>query len=181
MSCGIHTYTCPRKCHDHRDHRDLVCAVRVKTELPCGHSVNRRCHQSNTPPDACVTCKLAQRKAEGEAGASDPSSESADSRPQTPPTWRLPTTTTRGEGTWRNGRSTGRVFATYRGSRQISDTYRGGLFSRPILQAETIASLRGSYFGRGYTGRGRGYTSRGRGGRGSWRGRFVLGGEPGAL
>ena len=160
MNCGIHT--CPRKCHDPRDHRD--CTVRVKTELPCGHSANSRCHQSKAPPDACIACKLAQRKAgldktseEKETGTDDRSSTSDDPRPPTSPTssWReRQAATTTDNGTWRTGRSTNQstgVFAKYKGPRRSTGTYEGGLFSQPKSPSDSSF-----------------YSSRGSG-RGSWR------------
>ena len=158
MGCGIHP--CPRKCHDPRDHRSMSCGVRVQTALPCGHSLNRRCHQSKAPPDACVACKLAQRKAgldktteEREAGTNHRAFTPVDRRSPTPLTstssWRdRQAAATTDNRTWRNGpsRSTDHstnVFAMYRGPRQSPDTYKGGLFGKPKPQSDSFYSSSG--------------------------------------
>ena len=157
MSCGIHS--CSRKCHNPQDHQDLVCAVKVQMELPCGHSPSLKCYQSKAPPDACLMCKLARRKAgldkENEETKADAESSFSSfvPRPPTSPTsptssWRdRQATTTTDSGTWRNGRSTDHstnVFSTYRGPgiRQSSDTYRDGLFGKPQSQSDSFCSSR---------------------------------------
>ncbi|KAF9647223.1 hypothetical protein BDM02DRAFT_3188145 [Thelephora ganbajun] len=162
MDCGIHI--CPRKCHKFQDHEDLPCTAKVQTELPCGHSVRRQCHHSKVPPDACVGCKLAQRKAgvasavhEDEARSNDRPSTPIDPRPPTSPRsswrdWKAAATTD--NGSWRYGRSTDpstNVFNAYRGPRQSPDTYKDGLFSKPKPQFDSF------------------FSSGGGSGRGSWR------------
>ena len=154
MSCGVHI--CPRKCHRRQDHQDLACVVKLRTELPCGHSFSRRCHQSQDLPEACAACKLAQRKAapEEEAGTEERHSVSVDSRPSTPstPSWRdLRTSPTTDNRIWRTGRSTNsstNVFDMYRGTRRSTDTYKDGLFNKARPQFDSVfTSGRGS--GRG--------------------------------
>lgn len=148
LSCGIHK--CPRKCHNLKDHRDLGCPVKVPIELLCGHSVNRRCHQSKAPPDACFSCKLAEREVDlGEedeerdrAGTNDRSSAPVQPRSPTspPPSWRdRRAATATDNGIWRNGRSTDRstnVFTMYRGPGQSTNGYKGGLFNKPKAQSD---------------------------------------------
>ena len=156
MGCGIHA--CPRKCHKPQDHKDLTCGWKVQTELPCGHSVSRKCCQSKTPPDACLACNLAKRKAEtdkaaGEngAGSNDRPSTPIDSRPPTSPTspWRVrqtAATTGNGSGSWRSGRSTDNstnIFDNYCGPRRSTDTYKDGLFNRSKPQSDSSYSFQG--------------------------------------
>jgi len=167
MSCGIHA--CPRKCHNPRDHKDLTCSVRVQMDLPCGHKVSRRCHQSKTQ-DSCFKCEVAKQKAEQdktseekEAGTSDRPSTPISPRSLTPTTsptssWRNKyATATTDNSTWRNGRPTDNstnVFSMYRGPRQNTDTDQDGLFGKPKPQSGLFISPRGGFRGRG---RGRGW------------------------
>ena len=151
MSCGIHT--CPRKCHNPRDHKGLECAVRVQMELPCGHKVSRRCSQSKTP-DSCFKCEATKQKAElakkseeKEAGIKDQPSTPVRPRSPTPPA--SPTSSRRDQHaaattdnrTWRPGRS------TYRGPHQSTDTDKNELFGRPKPQPGPFYSSRGGFGG----------------------------------
>lgn len=140
MSCGIHT--CPRKCHNHKD---PACGVKVQMELPCGHSISRRCYQSKALSGACVACELAKQKAgvdkadEKDAGTSDQAPTFVNPRPPASPisptsSWRdrrtSPTTDNR---SWRGGRPQDRstnVFDTYCGPGRSPDAYKDGLFNR---------------------------------------------------
>ena len=156
MNCGVHI--CPRKCHKLQGHNDLACAEKVQTELPCGHSISHKCHQSKALSDACYSCKLAKRKAEADkaadehgAGASDRASTSPEPRPPTSPTspWRVrQTVTITPRGSWRSGQSTEpstSIFDEYRGPRRSTDTFKDGLFSRPKLQSDSSYSSRGGH------------------------------------
>lgn len=160
MECGIHP--CPRKCHNPQDHKDLECAVRVKMELPCGHSVSRRCGQSKAP-DLCFKCEVAQRKAgldkaseEREAGTSDRSPTPTGTWSPTSPTSSRrdrDAAATTDNGTWRNGRSADHstnIFSMYRGSRQSTDAHKDGLFGKPTPQQDSFYPSRGGFRGRGW-------------------------------
>ena len=153
MNCGRHI--CPRKCHRLQGHNDLACAEKVQTKLACGHSITQKCHLSKAPPDACFSCKLAERKAEADkeaengAGTSDRSSTSSDPRPPTSPTspWRdRQTLTATPRGGWRGGPSTN-VFNNYlgRGRGGSTDTYKNGLFGRQRPQFDPSESSRGGF------------------------------------
>lgn len=169
MSCGIHT--CPRKCHNPRDHKDLACPVRVQTELPCGHKVGRRCHQSKAS-DSCFKCEIARHKAE-QGKASEEKEAVTSDRPSTPINPRSPTFPTFSTSpasptsptsswrdrhaaaatdnrTWRNGRPADHptnVFSMHRGLRQNTDGDKGGLFGKLKLQSGSFYSSRGGSHG----------------------------------
>ena len=158
MGCGIHT--CPRKCHNPRDHKGLACAVRVQIKLPCGHSVSPMCHQSKAL-DSCAKCKAARQEAElsklseeKEAGTSDQPFTPIGPRSPTSPTspWRgQHITRTTLDRTWRNGQPTENstnVSPVYRGPRQNTDTNQDGLFGKPKPESGSFYSSRGG-FGRG--------------------------------
>ena len=152
MNCGVHV--CPRKCHGKRDHQDLLCTVKVRTELSCGHPFNRSCHISKGLLEACAVCKIAQRKAAREEEARIAGRPSVSVGPRPPAStlpWRdLRTSTTEDNRILRPSRSMNpstNVFDTYCGPRRSTDTYKDGLFSKPRPQYDSFFSS-----GRGFGG-----------------------------